>query len=392
LVLVPTVVTGPPDKHAANLTRENFALLKNGRAQPITFFEHVQTTAELMTRPATPPNTFTNTVQANSQRLTIFVLDQLNSSVLEQRTARDQLLKFLSTSTINKEPLCLLALDATGLKGIHDFTTDPAVLAQALQQLSEHGATKDRPVDNPLATTFRMFNGWHSPSETRNIAAAGGRQALLQSSIDSRETSDSLRIRLTLEALRTIGESFTGIPVRKALIWSTGGFPFEIDDRAQFGTREQALLPVYDSTWRAINLANIAVYPLDVEGLQTSALLARRKACRCRNTTISAQPPPIWKDSLPPPAESYAIAAWMPNPASTKPRKIPATTTCLASRKSNCRYQAGLAKTNRKDKPSQARSPRSLRLLHRDSARRRPGHKKSCNSRSFRRSTTLASL
>jgi VWFA-related protein len=274
LVLVPTVVTAPSDAHGANLTRENFALLKNGRPQPITFFEHVQTTVESMTRPTTPPNTFTNLVQANSQRLTIIVLDQLNSSVLEQRTARDQLLKFLSTSTNNKEPLCLIALDATGLKAIHDFTTDPSLLAQALQQLSEHGATKDIPLDNPLATTFRMFNGWHSPSQTRNMASAGGRAAVLQSTIDSREMSDSLRIRITLEALRTIGESFTGIPGRKALIWSTGGFPFEIDDRAQFGAREQALLPVYDSTWRALNRGNIAVYPLDVERLQTSAFVS----------------------------------------------------------------------------------------------------------------------
>jgi VWFA-related protein len=274
LVLVPTSVTRPSGGRVSDLTRNNFTLLKNGQPQQIDFFEHVRTTAELMTRPETPSNTFTNTVQANSQRLTIFVLDQLNSSLLEQRTARDQLFKFLSSSADNKEPLCLLALDATGLKAIHDFTTDPAILAQALKQISQHGATKDTPQDNPLATTFRMVQGWHSPSAARNAASAEGRLALLQSTIESREMSDSLRIRLTLEALRAIGESFTGIPGRKSLIWSTGGFPFEIDDRAIFGTREQDLLASYDNTWRALNRANIAVYPLDVESLQNTAFVS----------------------------------------------------------------------------------------------------------------------
>lgn len=277
LVLVPAIVTNSSGERATGLTLGNFTILKNGRPQRVTFFQHIEASAQVTKRPVTPPNVFTNAGEPRSQRLTIFVLDQLNSSLTEQDTARQQLVKFLSapssSSTANQDPLCLLSLDATGLNPLHDFTTDPALLAQALEQFSKHGTAKDsaRAQDNPLATTFRMVQGWHSPSAVRNAASAEGRMAVLQATIESRQMVDSLRIRLTLEALRNIAEYLSIIPGRKSLIWSTSGFPFELDDHAIFGTRELDLLAVYDDTWRALNRANIAIYPLDVESLQNPA-------------------------------------------------------------------------------------------------------------------------
>jgi VWFA-related protein len=152
LVLVPTIVIRSNGERVPNLGRENFTILKNGRPQSITLFQHIQTSIEHISRPEVPPNTFTNTVQVAFQRLTIFVLDQLNSSLTEQTTARDQLFKFLNSSASNstQEPLCLFALDGTGLSLVHDFTTDPSVLAQALAQLSQQGG--------PFSTLPRSFS------------------------------------------------------------------------------------------------------------------------------------------------------------------------------------------------------------------------------------------
>jgi hypothetical protein len=80
-------------------------------------------------------------LESNNQRLTIFVVDFLNSSLEEQRTARQQLLKFLSKSLDMREPLSLQALDQAGVKVIHDFTTDPAVLAEALKKVTEQSSS-----------------------------------------------------------------------------------------------------------------------------------------------------------------------------------------------------------------------------------------------------------
>jgi len=84
------------------------------------------------------------------------------------------------------------------------------------------------------------------------------------------------RVAGTLEALREIGEAFTGIPGRKSIVWATGGFPFEIDDANAFGARDRGLLSAYERAWSALNRANIALYPLDVEELVNPAYVDPR--------------------------------------------------------------------------------------------------------------------
>ena len=58
------------------------------------------------------------------------------------------------------------------------------------------------------------------------------------------------------------------------MIWATAGFPFAVNEAATFGKAgessggvEHALLPLYEQAWRALEAANIAVYPLDVSEL-----------------------------------------------------------------------------------------------------------------------------
>jgi len=65
-----------------------------------------------------------------------------------------------------------------------------------------------------------------------------------------------------------------GIPGRKSLIWATAGFPFAVDNAAAFeksealrGSNGRDLLPLYEQAWRALDQANIAVYPLDTSAL-----------------------------------------------------------------------------------------------------------------------------
>jgi len=82
------------------------------------------------------------------------------------------------------------------------------------------------------------------------------------------------RARLTLLALMEIGNAFAGIPGRKSLIWTTAGFPFGADNAAAFqkggalrGGGDQAMISLYEQTWRMLEAANIAIYPLDVSEL-----------------------------------------------------------------------------------------------------------------------------
>jgi VWFA-related protein len=278
LVMVPVNVTDRSGKPIGDLKVEDFQVLRDGETQKIGFFRHVLTNAKVMKPGAAPPEAITNTMESSNQRLTIFVVDLLNASFVEQRTAREQLLKFLSKSLDVKEPLALLALDQVGVRVIHDFTTDPGMLAEALKSLTEQPSAKDRPESNPVEGTFRMVHGWHSKSQSRNAAAERSRLETLAIAQNYSALAMKDRISATLEALREIGEAFTGIPGRKSMIWATGGFPLELDDLNAIGVRDRGLrdrelLPVYERAWNALNRANIAVYPLDVEDLVNPAYL-----------------------------------------------------------------------------------------------------------------------
>ena len=271
LVLIPAVVTDAKGNRITDMKKEDFVVLEDGQRQEIQLFERVETKAEVAKPTATPEGVFTNTTEGRNNRLSIFVLDLLNSSFNEQRTAREELLDSLSKALDAKEPLCLIAIDSSGVKLIHDFTTEPAALIEAIKKVRGRPADKDKPATNPEESSYAMGQGLNSKSGTRNAAMEESRleQLSLFSAMDSLQAKE--RIGLTLEALREIGEAFTGIPGRKSMIWATGGFPFEIDDASEFGLRNRDLLPAYEQAWRALNQANISVYPLDVSDLVNPA-------------------------------------------------------------------------------------------------------------------------
>lgn len=271
VVLVPTVVTDKSGAHVADLAQGDFSVLENGQPQEIAFFQHVKTSTELIKHAAAPDGEATNSFEGGSGRVTIFVLDFLNSTSEEQRTARDGLVKFLSKSLVVTEPVCLIAIDVEGVKVINDFTTDPALLVAAVKNLSDRHSRKEMLSMDPDSSIYQFATGWHTKSATHNLAVLRGRVHELQLSKNVHEADLGDRVRLTLEALREIGEGFAGVPGRKSLIWATGGFPFEIDDPSEFGRRETGLLPLYESAWQALNRANIAIYPLDEEDLVNPA-------------------------------------------------------------------------------------------------------------------------
>jgi hypothetical protein len=82
-----------------------------------------------------------------------------------------------------------------------------------------------------------------------------------------------LAITYTLEAMQQVAQNLAGFPGRKSLIWAGGGFPFSVSDNtmqlAPAGRDSLAdVLPLYEHTWKLLNDAQIALYPVDVKGLQ----------------------------------------------------------------------------------------------------------------------------
>jgi VWFA-related protein len=290
--LVPVVVTEKSGVHSAGLSKGDFEILENGKGKPIATFEEIKSTTNRPAHVANARGVYSNALSADAspKRLTIFALDLVNTPFMDQAYARQQLIKFLASRVSSQEPIALVAIKGNGIKVLHDFTSDPAVLVQALRRVSGeipalNGtiAGDDVDAETDALSSFAGENG--------EYVALAERQA----------------ITVTLESFQHVAEAYAGVPGRKSLIWATAAFPFALDpvsgtimlphvfsqgsttiagggmDRTMSRSGEMAPLPdntqvrvaddlkslepLYQRTLQMLNDAGISVYPVDARGL-----------------------------------------------------------------------------------------------------------------------------
>ncbi len=259
LVLVPAVVTDKSGKHISNLTKDDFVVLEDGKPQKVSVFEELKTSATRVQRTALSPGHFSNVLEtdAHPKRLVIVALDVVNTPILLQSSARMELLKFLAQSLDPGEPTELVMIGRNGLTVLHDFTGDPAVLAEALRRLTgsspslaeTQAASQGPPPGDALAGTLRMLA--HMENEDKARMEAFDRHAA---------------ILATLAAFQHIAASVAGIPGRKALLWVSSGFPFSVS-QTDTAPALGSVIDSYQRTWNMLNQAQVAVYPIDVRSL-----------------------------------------------------------------------------------------------------------------------------
>jgi VWFA-related protein len=216
VVLVPVVVRDQHGKHVAGLTKEVFHLDENGKEQKISSFEEV---VRAGTAPTITPDTgYSNLPLDASQHahVTIAVIDLINTDELQRTDAKDQLIRFFSKDMVAGELVSLLCLASHGVKLVHPFTSDAALLVESLRQLKiEHVTLGNR----------------------RDI------------------------VHQTLKQLQEIAAAYAGVPGRKTLIWAAGNMEYPLGPNSAFGDLQLEVRNDYEETWAAMLSANIAVYP-----------------------------------------------------------------------------------------------------------------------------------
>ena len=291
LVLVPVHVQRHGE-HEAALKQDTFTLLQDGKPQKISVFEEIRTTTKRLQRVQVPPGEFTNELEgdANAARYTVIAIDRLNTATLDMRRLRDGLLTFLKKATDSGEPIRLVAINLTNIQIIQDFTTDPKVLAAALQRMeTPAGKTQPEPGEASVDDTIAEFS---AVANSLGRSTAGMLKALDTMQKSSDEVDDfvdhSGRIS-SLEALQQIAISLAGFPGRKSVVWASSGYPFtgvsmEIARlcatcRPQpeswhggynFAHAGEAMR-LDEYTTHLLSTANIAVYPVDVRGVVNTA-------------------------------------------------------------------------------------------------------------------------
>ena len=267
LVTVPVVVTDKSGAHVHGLKKEDFEVLEDGKAQKIATFEEI-------TQPDNPRryigdhNTFSNVIGPETKpvNLTILVVDLVNTPFEDQAAVKDALVEYLAKLGDNPPPTSIMAITRYGLKVVHDFATDPKGLATALRKT--HGETE----------LVEQANQEAVPRGTPpQIAAAIEMMRKSEQSLESLERRAAVLV--TLQAMRQIAQSCVGLPGRKTMIWASSGFPFTMNEPTMIlnigGPKLDSYADIsdyYEKTWRALNQAQVAIYPVGAHGLSNPTL------------------------------------------------------------------------------------------------------------------------
>ena len=278
LVLVPVVITRD-GKHVPGLKAGDFTVLEDGAKQSLASVEEVSAAAKPVVWQKSLPGIFTNAVPVEQQpaRVAVFVLDLLNTSSIKQGYARESLLKFLAAVPESHDPMMLATFTDSGLKVLHNFTSDPEVLMAAVAR-----------VRAKVGVVERNEAGQMREQATQVANSIGAARKLNPAEVDALlETIDGMganylqkrdidRTQLTLELMQQLARALAGVPGRKSLIWATEGITFAVGTempntfggigkrahREGVGWAVGEANQVFDTTWQILSDANIAVYPI----------------------------------------------------------------------------------------------------------------------------------
>jgi VWFA-related protein len=252
LVQVDVIVrdkTGP----IANLTKDDFVLLDQGKPQKIEVFSVESTESAAQPAQPLPQNTFSDLPQYTASSLrsvTIVLLDNLNtlmgnsSDVNESRprwledlalaNAKAHLVEYIKDLD-PKDRVAIYGLSDT-LHVLCDFTSDRDRLLTILQGYNASGRT-DRDLVEPGAL--------HLPGAAERMDSKADAAAEGAATMENRRRSTE-----TMAALQAIASHVANIPGRKNLVWLGSNLPFS-------GT----------AIARVLSRAQIAAYPIDGRGL-----------------------------------------------------------------------------------------------------------------------------
>lgn len=288
LVLIPAIVTDKSGDHITGLKQEDFTVLENGAEQKIGTFEEIRSEPHQFVRPA-DANEFSNFLEGapSTSRITVIVLDFINTPFMAQADARKELLKYLTQSVDVGEPTALYTLTRTGIQVVHDFTTDPRVLVAALHEVkgdTYQMVDSDETVE-AITGTASPDGSSGAPSKSSSSSKGAGNAAvqseaarlktmLEDSALNFKSFEQRLAITYTLDGMQQVAQALAGFRGRKSLIWASGGFPFNVSDNSMHlapAGRDTLsdVLPLYEHTWQLLNDAQISLYPVDVKGLET---------------------------------------------------------------------------------------------------------------------------
>jgi VWFA-related protein len=289
LVQVSVVAKDKSGRPVAGLQKEDFVITDAGKPQRIDSFS-----VDTKDQPHAPagtlaPNVFSNRPEQGPEipnNVTVILLDGLNTSWKDRKTGAEQLMRFLEQI----QPGDRVAVYGLGrkLQILHDYTTDPASMLKAFAGYRRRQGAAIVSASQPTGNASPPVNAAEGELKERAI------QGILEVTRGQGDLELRDRIRISLNAFESISNHLAAIPGRKNLVWVSAGFPMAIDhQRSIYPWMRPSRIPksrgsareprsidhlIYEreTVWfadevrravRALNDANVAVYPVDPRGI-----------------------------------------------------------------------------------------------------------------------------
>src|SRR5581483_8323588 len=219
-----------------------------------------------------PEGIYSNVVSLREHPVppTILLVDGINTELSSQMQIHRQMVRMLNS--LPKDVPAAIFLLGRQLKLIQGFTTDPALLRSALEKTgsTQHDMVQQDPQDVPDSlSALQEFVVANDP----NMSSDGGMQAslanILQFEQETYASNIDTRMRITVNALLSLARNVSGYPGRKNLLWLSSSFPILLDPTIDREHRDYS--PEMKEVAAALSQAKLAVYPIDMAGVQTES-------------------------------------------------------------------------------------------------------------------------
>jgi VWFA-related protein len=291
LVDVGIVAWDKKGRPVKDLKPDDFELYDNGRKQDIRFF--TQFSAGAPAAPADPAvnRSFSNrapdaaTANSTGTGATVLLIDEAHIAWPDMANARREILKFLGTVAPN-ERVGIYTMTAIGFGVLQEITTDHAQITEKL--------TKWMPTARSAALAQEEeTRNRQSFDEVHNIAdlnSVNGNQIQVPDGMQTVDpmlrTMGSNPGRASLIILRMVARHLSAIAGHKNLVWvsSDNVFADWQSNQVSIDKSPKEVDSFAQHAQEAMNDAHVAVYPMDVSQLETSAIGAD---IRTRNVELT---------------------------------------------------------------------------------------------------------
>jgi VWFA-related protein len=281
LVTLDLIATDSHGNPVRDLKPEDLQIFEERKAQQkIEHFEYFEKMAGAPGKSPSanrqPANVLSNQLPLDQLKIppTVLLMDSLNTTAPNQVQGRAHMVELLRTLPPDT-PIAVFVLGSS-LRILQGFTSNTSLLRAALDQSVSGSAILTNPANDTKSTSNYIQDSTAGMESNLGLASQLGEIQNFEK--EEYSMTLDLRAKETLGAMAQIGQYLSGIPGRKNLIWVSESFPLSIAPDPETGNNPFGGIREFSEQVKmvanALTDAQVAVYPMDVRGLQARQSLS----------------------------------------------------------------------------------------------------------------------